>query len=191
MPRSKKFIKWYRSLTDADREAYNLERENARRLKNQRNSERMKKRWATMTDEERSAQIAKAHEGRANPKPKVAVNKPGEHNRKLTEDQVCQIWHFRGSRKEAAEMFGVSVATVVRIWKRETWSYLDLPLVKRRDYRRKTKKVVKLTPESLPPLLTADQEAAILSMKFEDTKTVADKLGIHWMLVATFRRRAA
>lgn len=152
----------------------------------ERRRERMRRAWAEMTPEQRAERCAKISKARKQPTKVRPGKKVGEaHPRsKLTEAQVRAIHADKRPAKEVAADYGVSVIVVRYIWRGYSWAHLGLPLVDRKDYRRREGA---RPPKPAPVrLLTDAQELEIDNSPWLDSHELAEKLGVSWFVVATY-----
>lgn len=157
----------------------------------QQRAERKRQWWANMTPEQREAECAKIREAlKRPPRVRPGPKKGEDHSRaKLTEEAVRKIHADMRVAQDVAADYGVSVTIIRLIWNGKIWKHLGLPKLERVDRRKR--RVVEQAEEKprLPPSLTEEQKLAIIASPFEDTKALAERLGVHWMFVATFRQK--
>jgi len=176
-----------RIALDSSEEKADREKELERR-KNYR-SGLMKKWWASLTPEQHAEQVLKIRVNRQN---RVKREKPGHirgerhYRAKLTEVQVREINISQEPPAEIAVRYGVTVKVIRAIWTGKTWQHLQLPRVEHLDRRTKPEsdKKPKIKAE---PRISKEMRKQVLACPLEDTRQLAERLGMHWFDVATIR----
>lgn len=153
-----------------------------------KHQEHMRKWWANLDPEQRAVQVAKMKASRRLGKKERPGHSRGEahYRARLTEEIVRQIHASVLPAKETAAKFGVLETSVRDIWRGFSWKHLGLPVIERKDNRRKDPKDKVAPPR---PLLTLEQKEEIKARPWEDTKELAARMGVHWMAVASHRQR--
>lgn len=145
--------------------------------------------WSSLSPEQRAEQARKISAGR---KIKTKRDKPGHirgethHLSKLTEDQVREINFSLDTADALAAKFNVNVDAIRNIWRGETWQHLNLPRIKHPDRRTKPEHEKKTKPNG-EPRVSNELKEEILAHPHEDTRKLAERLGLHWFDVATIR----
>lgn len=145
--------------------------------------------WENLTPEEKAAHAARVSAGKKARVKKVAPGKAkGEshYRSKLTEALVREIHKSPLSSRKVSEKYGISISVVQNIWRGTAWKHLGLGRSTRPDLRVKDE-IAAANPAE--PLLTNDQKEEISANPWMDTRELAKQLGVHWMVVATFRQR--
>lgn len=151
----------------------------------QQNRERQTAFWANMTPEQREAYCAKLRV-KKNSRVGRGKAKGATHYRAvLTEEKVRAIHADMRAAWDVAEAHGVTVDHVRKIWNGKVWAHLGLPKLQRKDHRVREK--IKVEPP--PPLLTPEHKEVIMQNPYMDTRVLAEKIDVHWMVVATYRQK--
>lgn len=152
-------------------------------------SEVLKTWWSSLSTEQRAEQARKIRIGRKRP---TKRDRPGHtrgethHLSKLTEDQVREINFSMETADALAARFSVRADAIRNIWRGDTWQHLNLPRIKHHDRRTKPEHEKKNKPNG-EPRVSKELKEEILANPHEDTRKLAERLGLHWFDVATVR----